>query len=170
MPVCECEDICVHVHACIYICSACKQLPGNQSFDRQISVLGQIFAYQNWRRVVVSGVWGNGSAWTGNCLQVCYMTLIGVHSTIGILWTGPNYCHVTYTCVCVCVCSLLLGNPNFKDTYLVARTSGLGDYKVARVSSRKFHLGGGKHCQLRIGECCCVGGVENTLLWKIFRI
>ena len=24
-------------------------------------------------------------------------------------------------CVCVCVCSLLLGNPNFKDPYLLAQ-------------------------------------------------
>ena len=24
-------------------------------------------------------------------------------------------------CVCVCICSLLLGNPNFKDLYLIAQ-------------------------------------------------
>ena len=32
-----------------------------------------------------------------------------------------------YRCVCV-----LLGNPNFKDPYLIAQM-GLSDYKVARV-------------------------------------
>ena len=46
-------------------------------------------------------------------------------------------------CVCVCVCvrayscvcvgSLLLGNPNFKATYVSLTTSGLGDCKIARV-------------------------------------
>ena len=50
-------------------------------------------------------------------------------------------CKAITGCVCVCVsqcvyvCSLdlLLGNPNFKDPYLIAQLSGLGDYKVARV-------------------------------------
>ena len=31
-----------------------------------------------------------------------YMTLIGVYSTVHLMY--PNYCHVTTVCVCVCVC------------------------------------------------------------------
>ena len=50
-------------------------------------------------------------------------TLIGVHSTMHLV--DPIKVHVSYTCMCVCermhVCSLLLGNPNFKDPYLLAQ-------------------------------------------------
>ena len=37
-------------------------------------------------------------------------------------------------CVCVCVCSLLLGNPNFKDKYLLAQVV-YGDYKVQQTTN-----------------------------------
>ena len=33
---------------------------------------------------------------------------------------GCGYVYVCL-CVCVCVCSLLRGNPNFKDPYLLAQ-------------------------------------------------
>ena len=82
-----CVCVCAHVK-CIGIC---KQLSGNQSFDRQIS------AHKKGGGVMRVGQWIR----TSNCLQVCYMTLIGVHFTMHLV--DPYYCRVTYTCVCVCV-------------------------------------------------------------------
>ena len=63
----------------------CKQLPVNQRFDRQISV------YEKGGGVRRVGQW----IWTGNCLEVCYMALIGVYSTMHLM--DPNQTHVTYT-------------------------------------------------------------------------
>ena len=45
-------------------------------------------------------------------------------------------------CVCVCVCSLLLGNPNFKDPYLLAL---VGECKVARVGRPSCQMVGKDH-------------------------
>ena len=84
---------------------ACKQFPGNQSFDRQIAALkkgGDVRKVGQW-------------IWTGNCLQVCYMILIGVRLTMHLV--DPSYCHnyniITCVrtcararvCVCMCVCA-----------------------------------------------------------------
>ena len=57
--------------------------------------------------------------WKGNSTAYKFdtCTLIGVHSTMHLV--DPIKVHVSYTCVCVC--SLLLGNPNFKGPYLLAR-------------------------------------------------
>ena len=68
------DSIKVHVsYTCVCVCvCVCKQLPDNQSFDRQIS------AYEKGGGVRRVGQWIS----TCKCLQVCYMTLIGVHSTM----------------------------------------------------------------------------------------
>ena len=70
--VCLCVCVCVGtcVHACMYSMCVCKQLPGNQTFNRQIS------AYEKGGGVRGVGQWIQ----SGNCLQ--YTTLIGVHSTM----------------------------------------------------------------------------------------
>ena len=56
----------------LYVCVC---LPGNQSFDRQIS------AYEKGGGVKRVGQWIQ----TGSRLQVCYMTLIGVHLTMHLM-------------------------------------------------------------------------------------
>ena len=55
---------------------------------------------------------GGAMDWIGNCLQVCYMTLVKVHLTMHLV--DPNECHVTYilVCVCVCVCVCAYGFAN----------------------------------------------------------
>ena len=71
---------------------ACKQLPSNQSFDKQV------FSHQKC---------GGASRW-GECVgkataykfDTC--TLIWVHSTMHLV--GPIKVHVSYTCVYVCTC------------------------------------------------------------------
>ena len=62
--------------------------------------------------------------YVGVCMCVCVHTCILNHVYVQ---------ERTYVCMCVCICSLLLGNSNFKDPYLLAQLSGLGDCKVARV-------------------------------------
>ena len=67
--------------ACVCVCvcvSVCKQLPGNQSFDKHLS------AHEKGGSVRRVGQWIQ----TGNCLQVCYMISIGVHSTMHLV--DPN--------------------------------------------------------------------------------
>ena len=51
VAVCVRVCVCVCVHACVHVCArmrVCKQLPSNQSFDKQIR------KYLATRRVVVS--------------------------------------------------------------------------------------------------------------------
>ena len=113
----------------------CKQLPSNQSFEKQIS-----------RHQKGGGVsrWGD---WVGKATAYKFDTciLIGVHSTMHLV--DPIKVHVSCTCVCVCVCvctrapvcvcvcvrthvcvcvcvcalsaSTLLGNPNLKQAVKV---------------------------------------------------
>ena len=70
----------------------CKQLPSNQSFDKQIS------SHQKGGGVSRWGKWvGKATAYK---FDTC--TLIGVHSTMHLV--DPIKVHVSYTCVCVCVC------------------------------------------------------------------
>ena len=74
-----CVCVCMHVRVLVCECMrACKQLPGNQSFDRQIS------AHEKGGGVRRVGQWIQ----TGNCLQVCYMTLTGANSTMHLI--DPN--------------------------------------------------------------------------------
>ena len=71
MLVFVCVCVCVRVRACVFVSSylATKVLIGK---------------YQPMRRVVGSGGWGE-LIQIDNCLQVCYMTLIGVHSSMHLL-------------------------------------------------------------------------------------
>ena len=79
----------VSVWVCVCVC---KQLPSNQSFDKQIS------SHQKGGGVSRWGEWiGKATAYK---FDTC--TLIGVHSTMHLV--DPIKVHVTYTCVCVCVC------------------------------------------------------------------
>ena len=78
--------VCVRVNVCVCVC---KQLPSNQSFDKQIS------SHQKGGGVSRWGEWvGKATAYK---FDTC--TLIGVHSTMHLM--DP-----IYTCVCVCVCVL----------------------------------------------------------------
>ena len=101
MRVCMCACVCVCVHVCVQVCMcacvhvcvrvcACKQLPSNQSFDKQIS------SHQKGGGVSRWGEWVRKA--TAYKFDTC--TLIGVHSTMHLV----DPIHVSYTCVCVCVC------------------------------------------------------------------
>ena len=70
---------------CVCMC-VCKQLPGNQSFDRQVSANKKSCGVRRVRQWIQ----------TGNCLQVCYVTVIGVHEM-----------HIRVQHVCVCVCAYM---------------------------------------------------------------
>ena len=76
---------------CMCIC-ACKQLPSNQSFDKQIS------SHQKGGGVSRWGEWV-GKA-TADKFDTC--TLIGVHSTMHLM---DPIKHVSYTCMRVCTCA-----------------------------------------------------------------
>ena len=78
---------------CVCVC-VCKQLPSNQSFDKQIS------SHQKGGGVSRWGEWVEKA--TAYKYDTC--TLIGVHSTMHLV--DPIKVHVSYTCACVhaCVC------------------------------------------------------------------
>ena len=68
----------------------CKELPGNQSFDKLISSHqkgGGVSRWGEWVRKVTAY----------KTFDTC--TLIGVHSTMHLV--NPIKVHVSYTCVCV---------------------------------------------------------------------
>ena len=78
----------------------CKQLPSNQSYDKQIS------SHQKGGGVSRWGEWvGKATAYK---FDTC--TLIGVHSTMHLV--DPIKVHVSYTrvfvCVCVCVSNAMV--------------------------------------------------------------
>ena len=77
--LCECEGVKVCMVLLYISCMhTCNQLPSNQTFDRQIP------AHEKGGCVRRVGQW----VWTGNCLQVCYMTIIEVHLTMHLV--EPN--------------------------------------------------------------------------------
>ena len=77
---------------CARVCT-CKQLPSNQSFDKQIS------SHQKGGGVSRWGEWvGKATAYK---FDTC--TLIGVHSTMHLV--DPIRVHVSYTHACMCVCT-----------------------------------------------------------------
>ena len=86
---------------CIYVCVCvciCKQLPSNQSFDKQIS------SHQKGGGVSRWGEWvGKATAYK---FDTC--TLIGVHSTMHLV--DPIKVHVSYTCLWIGWCN---------DSYIV---------------------------------------------------
>ena len=87
--------MCVRVLVCVCTC-ACKQMPSNQSFDKQI------FSHQK----------GGGASRWGECVgkataykfDTC--TVIGVQSTMHLM--DPIKVHVSYTCVSVCRPELII--------------------------------------------------------------
>ena len=82
-PVCVC--VCVRVCVMCVCACVCKQLPSNQSFDKQIS------SHQKGGGVSRWGEWvGKAIAYK---LDTC--TLIGVHSTMHLVDTIKV--HVSYT-------------------------------------------------------------------------
>ena len=87
-----CAYVCVCVCACsvcVYVCvCVCKQLPSNQSFDKQISSHHKGGGVSRW------GEWGE---WVGKATAYKFdtCTLIGVHSTMHL--ADPNKVHVSYT-------------------------------------------------------------------------
>ena len=95
-----CMNVSVCERACVCVCvHACKQLPSNQSFDKQIS------SHQKGGGVSRWGEWvGKATAYK---FDTC--TLIGVHSTMHLV--DPIKVHVPYTyvyvraCMCVCACT-----------------------------------------------------------------
>ena len=78
---------------CVCVC-VCKQLPSNQSFDKQISSHQKGGGVNRWGKWV-----GKATAYK---FDKC--TLIRVHSTMHLV--DPIKVHVSFTCVCVCVCVL----------------------------------------------------------------
>ena len=89
-----CVCVCVRVRVCMCVCvrmRTCKQLPSNQSFDKQIS------SHQKGGGVSRWGEWvGKATAYK---FDTC--TLIGVHLTMHLV--DPIKVHVSYTYVRVCV-------------------------------------------------------------------
>ena len=83
-----------------YVCEcACKQLPSNQSFDKQISS-HQKSGDVSW--------WGNGSKATAYNFVTCMQ---GVHSTMHLVDSITCKVHVTYIVyVCVYACKHLPSN------------------------------------------------------------
>ena len=83
------------LRACVCVCTCvCKQLPSNQSFDKQ----NLISSHQKGGGVSRWGEWvGKATAYK---FDTC--TLIGVHSTMHLV--DPIKVHVSYTCVRACVC------------------------------------------------------------------
>ena len=75
---------------CVCVCF-CKQLPSNQSFDKQISSHQKGGGVSRWGECV-----GKATAYK---FDTC--TLIGVHSTMHLV--DPIKVHVSYTRVCVWV-------------------------------------------------------------------
>ena len=73
---------------CVCVC-ICKQLPSNQSFDKQISSHQKRGGVSRW------GEWVGKS--TAYKFDTC--TLIGVHSTVHL--EDPITC-IIYVCLCVC--------------------------------------------------------------------
>ena len=51
--------------------------------------------------------------------RYCKVIIKTVDETVVLHHSQLSAC--VCVCVCVCVCSLLLGNPNFKDPYLLAQ-------------------------------------------------
>ena len=60
--------------------------------------------------------------------QVRAKVIYIINITVEVLYYASvsQQCTPYTLCVCVCVRSLVLGNPNFKDPYLVAQLSSLG--------------------------------------------
>ena len=80
--VCLCARVCVCVCVCV-----CKQLPSNQSFDKQIS------SHQKGGGVSRWGEWVRKA--TAYKFDTC--TLIGVHLTMHLV--DPIKVHISYTCL-----------------------------------------------------------------------
>ena len=82
--MCVCVCVCTCMYACVCVC---KQLPSNQSFDKQIS------SHQKGGGVSTWGEWvGRATAYK---FDTC--TLIGVHSTMHLV--DPIKVHLSYTCM-----------------------------------------------------------------------
>ena len=125
--VCVCMCVCVHVCVCVCVC---KQLPSNQSFDKQI------YSYQKGGGVSRWGEWVRKA--TAYKFDAC--TLIGVHSTMYLV--DPIKVHVSYTCVCMCVnvidyfATLIHSYSIHTHNYSHRCTYTLSHLNIARVSKK----------------------------------
>ena len=106
----------LYVRLSVCVC-VCKQLPSNQSFDKQISSHQKGGGVSKWGECV-----GKATAYK---FDTC--TLIGVHSTMHLVDPIEVYMYVSYTCVClcVCVCKQLPSNQSF-DKQISSHQKGGG--------------------------------------------